>query len=292
MKYRKIDPRIWNDSKFASLSHEAQRLFLFVLTHPSMTMLGAMRATRSGMAEELGLTPKAFAEAFGEALSKGLLMYDERGFLVFAKNFLKYNQPESPNVVKAWAEALDLLPECPLKNEVILTAKSFVFNRSKAFQEALPEAFLEALPQALPKGMANQEQEQEQEQEERERKEKERKPAPGVALFSFESLPDEWRDLCTRVRPDLDPEKVFASFRFYWTQGNGRNTRRKPESWARTWSNWIAKERERDRPASFGDSMTQGQRDRMPTQNPNLLTDLYGNRNPSWLHAGEENGNE
>lgn len=138
-RYRKIDPRIWNDEKFASLSHEAQRMFFFVLTHPSMTALGAFRISRAGMAEELGLEGKGFLEPFRELFEKGLVRYDERAFLLFAPNFLKYNPPENPNVVKGWAAAVDLLPECALKREVILRAKSCAACTSacsKAFEDA------------------------------------------------------------------------------------------------------------------------------------------------------------
>lgn len=161
-RYRKIDPRIWNDEKFRTMSHEGQRLFLFVLTHPSLTMIGAMRATQSGLSEELGLDAKAFREAFGEALSKGMLKYDEKAFLLWLPNFLKYNAPESPNVVKSWGSALDLLPECDLRKEVLSSAKAFISTMSKAFAEALPKAFKEALPKAISKTIPNQEQEQEQ----------------------------------------------------------------------------------------------------------------------------------
>ena len=170
-RYRKIDPRIWNDEKFASLSHEGQRMFLFVLTHPSMTSLGAFRISREGMAAELGLDDKEFAQPFTELLQKGLVMYDERVFLVFAPNFLKYNAPENPNVVKGWGTALDFLPECPLLLEVLIRAKacaSVTSGLSKAFDNTLgsvTETLSKRYAQPFQKGMAKQEQEQEQEQD-------------------------------------------------------------------------------------------------------------------------------
>ena len=150
-RYRKIDPRIWNDEKFRSLSHEAQRAFFFVLTHPSMTGLGAFRISRAGMAEELGLDPKGFAIPFQELLEKGLVKYDEKAFLIYAPNFLKYNQPENPNVIKGWAVALDLLPECALKDEVLRRAESCAAKTDaglKAFRTAFGE-----LPKGLAKGL-------------------------------------------------------------------------------------------------------------------------------------------
>ena len=156
-------------NEFASLSHEAQRAFFFILTHPSMTSLGAFRISAAGMAQELGLTEKGFQEPFHELLSKGIVMYDEKSFLVFAPNFLKYNPPENPNVIKGWAVALDYLPECGLKHEVLLKAKQCASNTDKglkAFVDAFgdichiaPKGFQEPFP----KGMPIQEQEQEQE---------------------------------------------------------------------------------------------------------------------------------
>lgn len=168
-RYRKIDPRIWNDEKFASLSHEGQRAFLFILTHPSMTSLGAFRATKEGIEAELGIDPKGLAQPFHELLSKGLIKYDESCFLVFAPNFLKYNQPENPNVVKGWAGCLDLLPECSLLAEVLQRAKSCASANSKlskAFSDSLgrvTETLSERYAKQLSKGLAIQEQEQEQE---------------------------------------------------------------------------------------------------------------------------------
>ena len=158
-KYRKIDVRIWNDAKFRELSNNAKLVFFLLLTHPNMTALGAMRSTLAGLAEELNMDSEAFREAFREAFQKGMVKHDAKACLIVLPNFIKYNQPESPNVVKAWANSLDLLPECQLKNEVISLSANALKGYSKAFREALPEAF----NKALLKGMPNQEQEQEQE---------------------------------------------------------------------------------------------------------------------------------
>lgn len=156
-RYRKISTSIWNDAKFRALSDSAKLVFFMLLTHPNMTALGAMRATVAGLAEELGWTAEAFREAFQEAISKGMAEHDPKACFVALPNFLKYNGPESPNVVKAWVGALDLLPECSLK--------SLVIQRSKAFAEGLSEGFAQALPEAFSKGMPYPEPEPEPKQE-------------------------------------------------------------------------------------------------------------------------------
>jgi len=155
MKYRKIDPRIWNDAKFRELSDRGKLVFLFLLTHPHMTSLGAMRATIPGLAAELGWTEKAFREAFREAFLRGMVRLDEKAHFLGLPNFLKYNPPESPNVIKAWQKCLDDIPECDMKNEWIQMLKGYAKGYTKAFREAFEEAFR--------KNMPNQEQEQEQE---------------------------------------------------------------------------------------------------------------------------------
>ncbi len=203
MRYRKIDPRIWNDEKFHSLSNHAQFAFLFVLTHPSMTSLGAMRGSIPGLAAELGLPEKAFREAFEEVLAKGLLEHDEKASFVAAPKFMKYNAPESPNVFKAWDGALDLIPECPLKVRL--------FQRVKDFAEGLSEAFREALPEAFAKAMPNQEQEPEQEQEPRQEGSGEKSARTRAAVrpqLTPEALKEKWNGIpginsCKAIGPTI-----------------------------------------------------------------------------------------
>lgn len=160
-KYRKVDPRIWNDEKFSSMTDDGKLAFLFVMTHPHMTSVGAMRATLPGLAEELDWEPKAFREAFQEALSKGMVKHNRKACFVGLPRFMKYNPPESPNVMKAWGKAWDLVPECPEKNTLYHQLKGF----AKGLGEGYWKAFLEAFPEACRHPLPNQEQEPEQEQE-------------------------------------------------------------------------------------------------------------------------------
>lgn len=155
-RYRKVDARIWNDAGFRQLSDSGKLAFLFLITHPNMTSLGAMRATLPGLAAELDWQPEDFREAFAEALQQGMVEHDPKAHLVALPNFIRYNAPESPNVVRAWVGAVDLLPECELK--------ALVLQRAKASAEGLSKAFAQAFGEAFAKTMPNQEQEPKQEQ--------------------------------------------------------------------------------------------------------------------------------
>ena len=173
-RYRKVATLIWNDQKFMELGDRAKLAFLFLLTHPHMTSLGAMRGTIEGLASELSTPPgkaseslpEDLSEAFREVFRKGLAVYDEKAHLVWLPNFLKYNGPESPNVVKAWASCIDLLPECETKALVIQRVTELSKDLPKAFREVFNKTFpkpSESLSKAFP--YPEQEQEQEQEQE-------------------------------------------------------------------------------------------------------------------------------
>ena len=109
----------------------------------------------------MGWTEKVFREAFHEVIEKGMCVCAERDGLIWLPNFMRYNPPESPNVLKSWAGALEDCPECSLKIEIFQHVKALSKGFGKGFIEAFNEAFGEGDPQPLP----NQEQEQEQENE-------------------------------------------------------------------------------------------------------------------------------
>lgn len=176
-RYRKIDPRIWNDEKFRALGDRAKLVFLMLLTHPGMTALGAMRATQGGLAEELGWEPEAFREAFAEVLQQGLAEHDAKASLMALPRFIKYNQPESPNVIRAWVGALDLLPECALKNRVLHRAKDYADQMTEGYAKAFAEAFAKAMPNQEPKPKP---------------KQKKTPPPPSGEGGAFEAFWDSW----------------------------------------------------------------------------------------------------
>jgi hypothetical protein len=153
-RFRKIDPRIWNDAKFRALSDHGRLVTFLIITHPNMTSLGAMRATPAGLAQEIGWSPKAFQQAFGEVLAHGIAEHDPVAHLIALPNFIRYNAPQSPNVVKAWAGAVDLLPECALKTATLA--------RARLFAASMPNAFRVAFDKAFGKPMPNKEKEKEQ----------------------------------------------------------------------------------------------------------------------------------
>ena len=184
--YSKIYRKIWLDAKFRALSDDGKMLFLYLLTCPdSGTIPGLLRMGKAGLAESLEWEPgrlakalpevfakalpkafgKAFPEGFREAYPKALAVADWDARLIYLPNALKYNLPQSPNVVLSWGDQWDALPECDLKNDAYVA----YFEALKALGEAFAKAFQKALPKPSwkpsPKPLANQDQDQDQDQE-------------------------------------------------------------------------------------------------------------------------------
>ncbi|PST19740.1 hypothetical protein C7U61_14720 [Rhizobium sp. JAB6] len=164
-KYRKVDTRTLYDEKFRDLGDDGKLVFLSILIHPHMTALGAMRASFATLAEDLEWSTERFTKGFQEPLSKGMIRFDEKGRLVALPNFLKYNPADNPNVIKAWANSADLLPECDLKEEVISWAYDSLADRPQSMIDAFKKLFGKPLPKPSRNRLANKEQEKEQEQE-------------------------------------------------------------------------------------------------------------------------------
>ena len=152
-RYRKVEVRIWNDSKFVSMSDDGKLIFLFLLTHPHMTSIGAMKGGVGGLSEEMRWDTERLREAFREGVSNGMIEHDEKALLIVLPNFIKHNAPENPNVVKSWRSANDLLPESPLKDLAMKRVRAFLGGHGKD-----PAAWIKAFDEAFGKGMPNQEQ--------------------------------------------------------------------------------------------------------------------------------------
>lgn len=78
-------------------------------------------------------------------------------------------------------------------------------------------------------------------------KETERKKEKRQAIthaFNLDTLPEDWRTFCEQLRPDLNPDTVFASFSGYYRIGKGKDTLRSGKGWNQSWLNWVKREKE------------------------------------------------
>jgi hypothetical protein len=148
-RYRKIHCTIWNEERFASISNNAKLAYFYILTHPNMTALGAMRGTANGIAAELGVS----TSAVNELLNIHLVQYDPATSCLYVPDFIEWQAPESTNVVKAWAKSFDLIPDGIFKRQVVLEAHAYIRTLSTPFQVAFDKALKEAFPKGLDVGL-------------------------------------------------------------------------------------------------------------------------------------------
>ena len=271
-RYRKVEARTWSDGRFRSLSKIApsgQGLWLFLLTGPCTGPIpGLFKAGRAAMAEELGWSQEAFDEAFLEVSEQGMAVADFEARLMWLPNSLRYNKPESPNVVRSWRTELDLLPECELKRRAIESMREALGEFGSSYVEAL-NSILEDTPykkhrktsskpssKPLANTTPNQEQEQEQEQEERESgistavaaesdlttvadAPSKTKTPRGSRLPDGWVLPKSWGEWSVSEL-GMSPESVRSEadrFADYWHAKAGRDATK--ADWPATWRNWC-----------------------------------------------------
>jgi hypothetical protein len=164
-RFRCVEVVIWNDERFRRFSDAGKLSFLFLLTHPSMTALGAMRATIDGLAAELQWSGRRLRAALRPAIERGMVVVDEGASFLRLRRFLRYNAPKNPNQVRAWRSAAQLIPECQAKTDLLRDAFAAVSELGESFREAFAEQFSERFRQQFGDGSPIQEQEQEKEQE-------------------------------------------------------------------------------------------------------------------------------
>lgn len=190
-RYKKIDVRIWNDAKFNALNLDARLIFLFMLTSPQTTMVGAVPVDKYTVSRILKLNDIRYGIGYKQLSEYGMLEYDEAG-IYWIKNFLKYNPPENPKVVISWSSLLDLFPECPLLIKIAKSVLRACETRGEAYVKALNPEFKKlakydaayGTTYGTAYGMPYQEQEQEQEQEIYTRTEKSEKHHEQVESFA------------------------------------------------------------------------------------------------------------
>lgn len=147
--YRRVYMRLWNDERFRNLTKpepSAQFLWLYLLTGPgTVAAPGVIRATRGGLADELGWSLDDLTEAFRELEAAGMAMADWSSGVVFLPKAAFYNPPASVNSIKTWAKSLDQITECDLKR----TIANQLYQSLSAYSEAFRDAFATSFPEGF-----------------------------------------------------------------------------------------------------------------------------------------------
>jgi hypothetical protein len=113
--------RMWDDARWRRLSApgpSAQALALRLATGPEVGQVpGVVVARLGGLAEALGWSREDIAEAWAELEREGLAEADWAAGLVWVP--WACHDPGAPPVARAWREALEDAPECPLRDRIV-----------------------------------------------------------------------------------------------------------------------------------------------------------------------------
>ena len=114
-RYRQIHCLIWSDNLFPFLSDDTQLVFLHLMTTPLSTPFGLFKASIGALADEKRWQVRRYRHAMNDAIKHGMIEYDEKNYVIYIKNFLKYNLPNGPNQAKTWGAIYRELPPSHLK---------------------------------------------------------------------------------------------------------------------------------------------------------------------------------
>lgn len=153
-RYRKISLRMHADAAYRRLSDPqpcGKALWHHLLFGPHTGIIpGLSVAGEAQLAETLNWPIEGFRKAFREVSGEDLAKADWKARVVWLPNAIRHNPPQSPNVVRGWAEAWREVPECELKSVAHQALKGFVC----AMGEGYAKAFLEAFPEDMPESGA------------------------------------------------------------------------------------------------------------------------------------------
>jgi hypothetical protein len=96
-RYRKIDPRMWNDDKFRTMSHEGQLVWIYMLTGPDSNRIGLYQFSIARASEDIGIETASVRRSIDVIMSSGMAFYDDHSRLIFIPKWLEYNEPSGAN---------------------------------------------------------------------------------------------------------------------------------------------------------------------------------------------------
>lgn len=109
--YGKLFSGFWTSPDIQSMTDDGKILAAYVLTCHHANIIGCFRLPDGYVADDLGWCFERVSKGFDELFAKGFATRDNQSKWVVVHKYLKWNQPENPNQVKAAIKAFDTIPE-------------------------------------------------------------------------------------------------------------------------------------------------------------------------------------
>lgn len=154
-KYRKVDPRFWDDERMQKLEPSCKLVSLYLMTGQS-NRCGLFVFSMGLAVEHTGMNADSYRKAMAKVCDTLKWTYEEGTRVLYIPTWWKYNAPENEKHLIGCLKDLHDLPATPLLKEF--------WKNVKFLPEYAKKAFRGGKRIAIPIAMPYQEQEQEQEQ--------------------------------------------------------------------------------------------------------------------------------
>lgn len=215
-KYKKIDPRMWNDEKFRSLDNTDKLIAIYVITTQS-NRIGLFVFSVLQACEDLEIDTETFRQRFQNVVSALKWRWDAPSRVLFLPSWWKYNSPDNPNTMKGCLDDTHDLPQTNLLSEFCDNTKYIEKKHVNVWRTFVKKN----------RNVTHQEHKQEQEQEHEQEQE-------GLRARPQRPTFEEVRAYCEERKNGVDARKWFDH---YTSNGwkVGRNSMKDWRAAVRTW---------------------------------------------------------
>lgn len=109
-EYGKIHSSFWTSQDIRGAGEDGRTLAAYLLTSPHSNMLGCFRVPLAYVSDDLKWPSERVLEGFEKLSQRVWLTFDKGSEWVVIHKFLKWNQPENPNVVRAAEKTFAQIP--------------------------------------------------------------------------------------------------------------------------------------------------------------------------------------
>jgi hypothetical protein len=109
-EYGKIHSSFWTSQDIREAGEDGRTLAAYLLTSPHSNMLGCFRVPLAYVSDDLKWPLERVLEGFEKLSKRVWLTFDKGSEWVVIHKFLKWNQPENPNVVRAAEKLFAQIP--------------------------------------------------------------------------------------------------------------------------------------------------------------------------------------
>lgn len=123
--YGKIESGFWQNQKVRPLGRDAKLLLLYLYSCPHGNSVGCFILPAGYIIADLDMPAERVSELVSELVSKGFIERDEASGLTRIVGWFGHNTIENGNVAKAAMRAVEQLPDCVPKTNLLKDLNSF-----------------------------------------------------------------------------------------------------------------------------------------------------------------------